>query len=125
METIIKWLSATIPRVKTPLSLAALMLVILYALVNQILSLKIFSGIDSQSTYQLLSRVLDILLYLGMTCVVLAAGCYMFGPALNRRELSKRRSRVELIDIEVDHPAKNGPAAQRSARRNGGSGPAQ
>jgi len=116
MDAIVKWLSATIPRVKTPLSLAALMLVILYALISQVLKMQVFSGIDGQSTYRLLSRVLDIMLYLGMTCVILAGACYIVVAMLQRRDSARRRSAVELVDMFVDHPTERAKPSPPTGR---------
>ena len=102
MDDIARWLSAVVPKVKTPLTLAALMLVILYAVISQLLRMNVFSTVDGASTYRLLARVLDIMLYLGMTCVILATACYVLNSSLQRR--SRKRSSVELIDASIERP---------------------
>lgn len=102
MENLARWIGSVAPRIKTPLSLAALMLLVLYALIAQLLKLQVFSSMSGELTFELLSRTLDVLLYLGMTCIVLGCACYILTIISTRKAQKRMRSKVELIDLNIE-----------------------
>ena len=86
-----EWLSKLgniIERVRTPLALAGLMVVLLYALYSQILKMDVFSKVSSRSTFVLIDRILLYVFILAILAVVLGGFGYF---------LSKRRSKSKGV----------------------------
>lgn len=77
-----------IERVRTPLALAGLVVVVLYALYRQILGMDIFTRIGSGETFVLVDRVLLYLFILAVFAVALGAVGYILSI---RNARSKRR----------------------------------
>jgi len=64
-------------RTKTPLALAGLVILVLYALYNKILGLNIFSNIGAEGTSKLIGQITDYVFWLAILAVVLGAGGYL------------------------------------------------
>ena len=88
-------------KIKTPLGLAGVVIIVFYALINQILKLDIFSNIGSSATFQLIDSLLTYLFYLALVSVALAIVAYLAALRM-RLQPSPRRSRLELVDANLD-----------------------
>jgi hypothetical protein len=88
-------------KVKTPLSLAGITIIVLYAIYRQILSLDIFENIGQDSTFILLQNILDKLFWLALISILLGVFSYLVTIILNRK-LRSHSSRVTLIDASLD-----------------------
>lgn len=64
-------IGAVLSRVKTPLTLAGLAVIVLYLLYSQVLELDIFSTLGEDATSGLLTRLIDYVFYLAIVAVVL------------------------------------------------------
>ena len=88
-------------RIKTPLALSGLTLLVLYAIARQILSLNVFDHLGSQPTFQLLHSLLTQLFVLAIAVLILGVGAYITLAVLNHRSGSLK-SRVVLVDASLD-----------------------
>jgi hypothetical protein len=91
-------------RIRTPLTLAGLVVVVLYVLYRQILGLGIFAQVGESSTVTLLSSIIDKVFWLALIALVLGVACYVLTLFLKRRA-EKSRSSVQLVDARVDSGA--------------------
>src|SRR5262245_17379535 len=64
-------------KIKTPLALAGLVVIVLYLLVKQVLALDVFSNIGGSGTLRVLENVLDSVFWLATIAVVLGVGSYV------------------------------------------------
>ena len=92
---------AVAEKVKTPLSLSGVVVAVLYLIIRQILSLDLFSRIDSPSTFTLLQNLVDKLFWLAALALVLGVSSYILSTILARR-VRQRESRVSLVDSRLD-----------------------
>jgi hypothetical protein len=77
----VDWLTkmgSVIERVRTPLALAGLVVVVLYGLYKQILGSDILTKVGQDQTFVLLDRILFYLFILAVTAVLLGAVGYLF-----------------------------------------------
>ncbi len=70
-------LFAVADRVKTPLALAGTVVIALYLIYRQVLSLSIFSNIGSQPTFLVIQSIIDKLFWLAILALVLGVGSYL------------------------------------------------
>jgi hypothetical protein len=94
-------LAALATRIQTPLGLAGLALIVLYALVSQVLKLDIFDKVGGSGTLQIMNNLLDKLFYLAVSSLVLAGLTYIANLYFHTRPPA-RRSKLELIDARLD-----------------------
>lgn len=87
-------------KVKTPLALSGLVIVVLYLIFKQILSLNVFSNIDSSSTFILLQNILGKVFWLAVITIVLGIGSYILSTVLSHK-VASRSSNVELVDARI------------------------
>lgn len=83
MEVEIGKLVAALDRIKTPLTLGGLAVVVLYGLYSQILRLQIFGKLPPDSTFILVRDIVGYLFWLAVLAVVLGVASYLavhFGP---------------------------------------------
>jgi hypothetical protein len=92
-------------KVKTPLSLAGITIIVLYAIYRQILSLDIFENIGQDSTFILLQNILDKLFWLALISILLGVFSYLVTIILNR----KLRSHSPYVQIEEEGKKKIKP----------------
>lgn len=89
-------------RVRTPLGLAGLTVVVLYALYRQVLGLQVFENVGSQSTAQLLNAVIDRVFLVAILATLIAGLAYLIPIVRTRPEAQVRSSHIELIDASLD-----------------------
>jgi hypothetical protein len=70
-------LFALADRIKTPLALAGAIVVALYLLYRQVLSLGIFSTLGSQPTFLVLQSIINKLFWLAVLALVLGVSSYL------------------------------------------------
>jgi hypothetical protein len=63
---------ALLTRVRTPLALAGLVVLVLYAIYRQILQMSVFSQVSSEQTFVLIDRIAFYLFCLAVLAIVLA-----------------------------------------------------
>ena len=90
-----------VEQVKTPLSLAGVVLIAFYLLLQQILNLRVFENIGSSSTATLLHEIVQYLFWLAVLSIMLGVASYVVAIILNHR-LHSRESNVQLIDASLD-----------------------
>jgi len=86
-------------KVRTPLGLSGLIIVVLYGIYRQVLSLNIFSKVGENATVVLIGGILNKLFWLAMTTLILGIGSHVLVLVL--RAKAHRRARVELVDQHV------------------------
>jgi hypothetical protein len=64
-------------KVGTPLALAGIIVIVLYALYKQVLGLKVFARLDADPTFRLLQQVLAKLFWLALIALILGAISYL------------------------------------------------
>ena len=96
---------STIPgilvRIRTPLTLAGLVVLILYALYRQVLNLQIFSQVNSDQTFALIDTIVRSVFWLALVALVLGILSYVISILL-RHKYPGMNSDVEIIDQRVD-----------------------
>jgi hypothetical protein len=70
-------MSGILNRIKTPLTLAGLALLVFYGIFSKVLDLKVFSTLKEANTASLLSRVLSYAFVLALVCVVLGVASFL------------------------------------------------
>lgn len=94
-------------KIGTPLSLASLIVVILYLIYRTALELPIFSNLTESSTFTLLNSIVNKVFILALIALVLGVISYLYSQYLHKfYSVSKKRSDVKLVDIsEVSEEA--------------------
>ncbi len=88
-------------KVRTPLALAGLTIVLLYAIYKEVLSLNVFEKIGGNATFILLQNILDKVFWLALVALVLGVVSYLITVLLGYKSQS-RASNVRLIDASLD-----------------------
>lgn len=88
-------------KVKTPLALAGLVIVIFYAIYREILSLNIFGNIGDNSTFLIVEDMIDKVFWLAMVALVLGTIGFLFTFAIEHKN-KPVSSNVSLIDASLD-----------------------
>src|SRR6266496_2306317 len=65
-------------RVATPLSLASTVVIVLYLVYRNILSLGVFSALAESNTFNLLNSIVDKLFYLSLVALILGVAAYVY-----------------------------------------------
>jgi hypothetical protein len=94
-------LATVASKVQTPLGLAGVALVILYAIANQILKLNVFDNIGGNATFVLLDNIFSRIFYLALLSILLAVASYLVTLQLNTRPAAKQSS-LRLVDASLD-----------------------
>jgi hypothetical protein len=84
-------LAAIANRVKTPIALAALALILLYLVLRQVLGLDLFSRVSADETSRLLKLIIDSLFWLCMVAVILGVFAFILPIMLPARLKSNVR----------------------------------
>ena len=72
-------------RIKAPLTLAGLALLIFYAVLSKILALGIFSQLQEANTAAILSRILFYTFVIALVCVVLGVASFLVTHLTKKR----------------------------------------
>ena len=88
-------------KIMTPLALSGAVLIVLYAIYRQILSLPVFDNIGSESTFLLLHNISVMLFWLALIALMLGVASYLFTAILKRR-MPSLSSEFRLIDASLD-----------------------
>lgn len=99
-------LVAAATRVQSPLALAGLIMIVLYAISSQILRLDIFTNVGGAGTLQIVDGLLQKLFVLAIVSLCLATVTYMVTVFLRHR-LPAKTSSLELIDARLDTGSSN------------------
>lgn len=91
--------ASILERVRTPLTVAGLALLVLYGVFSRILGLNIFANIGSQGTTDVVKMLIRSVFWLAMVALILGVGSYVTALFLGRRLSSS----VELVSARVDH----------------------
>lgn len=94
-------LVAAATRVQTPLALAGLIMIVVYAISSQVLRLNIFTNVGSAGTLQIIDGLLQKLFVLAIVSLCFAFFSYMV-TAFLRHRLPPKTSNLELIDARLD-----------------------
>jgi hypothetical protein len=84
--------SGILSRVKTPLTIAGLALLIFYGVLSKILGLGIFSQLQERSTSDLLTRILSYTFVIAIVCVVLGVAAYLVTYLVPAPKTKRRRA---------------------------------
>jgi hypothetical protein len=82
-------LLAALDRVKTPLTLSGLVVIVLYGLYSQVLKLPIFAQLTASSTFVVIRDLIWCLFWLAVLAIVLGAASYIvarFRPVSNHND---------------------------------------
>ena len=88
-------------KIRTPLALAGLVIVIFYAIYKEVLSLNIFANVGGNSTFLIIENIIDKVFWLAMIALVLGVISYLFTYLLSYKNKSLS-SNVSLIDASLD-----------------------
>src|SRR5438067_2551359 len=89
-------------KIRTPLALAGLVIVIFYAIYKEILSLNIFEKVGGTSTFLIIENIIDKVFWLAIVALVLGVLSYLFTYFLSYKN-KPLSSNVSLIDASLDH----------------------
>src|SRR5438128_1542812 len=87
-------------KVGTPLALAGIIVIVLYALYKQVLALKLFAPIEAGPTARLLENVLNKLFWLALLALILGVASYIV-TALFPHSTSTSSSSEDRKTLEV------------------------
>src|SRR5262245_41591364 len=90
------YVPALVKRIRTPLTLAALVVIVLYAIFKAVIFLDIFESVGSQGTLILIGSVINKLFYLALVAIVLSVGAYVFSLFVSRDHSKKTNAEQEL-----------------------------
>jgi hypothetical protein len=113
---ILNKLATIINRIKTPLSLAGLTILVLYQLYSQALSLPIYENIGADPTFRLLQNLLDKVFWLSLLALLLGVASYITALVISRRS-PPLESDVALIAADHDPQESPGYEQHRAGRR--------
>jgi len=88
-------------KIRTPLALAGLVIIIFYAIYKEVLSLNIFSNVGANSTFLIIENIIDKVFWLAVLALVLGVISYLFTYLLSYKSKSLS-SNVSLIDASLD-----------------------
>ena len=88
-------------KIRTPLALAGLVIIIFYAIYKEVLSLNIFSNVGANSTFLIIENIIDKVFWLAVIALVLGVISYLVTYFLSYRNKSLS-SNVSLIDASLD-----------------------
>src|SRR5438552_1007797 len=107
--------ASVIERVRGPISIIALAFLILYAVYQQVLKLRVFRPIGSQATLSILHAVLAKLFWLAIAALVLGFGSYLASEYIEKQPV-KLSSSTQLIDARFDPNLSQDVAHQISSK---------
>lgn len=87
-------------KIKTPLSIAGLVVITLYLIVRQILNLNVFSNVGQDKSYLLLSKILDKIFLLALIALVLGIFSYLFTLIVKKK--MQKKSDIRILDASND-----------------------
>lgn len=93
--------ASVLDKVKTPLSLAGLTVLVLYGLYSQVLGLEIFSQLDQTRTSEVLDSIVRGVFILALVAMVLGVSSYLLAPILHRRARTLE-SKLRIVDLRED-----------------------
>lgn len=91
--------ASILERVRTPLTVAGLALLVLYGVFSRILGLNIFANIGSQGTTDVVKMLIRSVFWLATVALILGAASYVIALWIGRR----LHSSVELVSARIDH----------------------
>ena len=92
-------------RIRTPLGLAGLISVLLYATYRQVLSLPVFSMMDLEPTFLLLTFIVDRVFLIALIAILIAGVGYILPIVIPLQR--RRSSNVVLLDASLDEADSN------------------
>jgi hypothetical protein len=104
-------------RVQTPLALAGLIMIVLYAISSQMLHLDIFTNVGGSGTIQILDGLLQKIFILAIVSLFFAFVSYIASLYLRHR-LAPKTSNLELIDARLDADSSKYTTATEEDRPN-------
>lgn len=90
-------IGGVLDRVKTPLTLGGLVVIVLYAIYSQILNLKIFPQLPAASAFIIVQDIIRYLFWLALLAVVLGVGSYLMLHFITRLSGSTPDPKFEKI----------------------------
>jgi len=88
-------------KIRTPLALAGLVIIIFYAIYKEVLSLNIFTNVGGNSTFLIIENIIEKVFWLAVLALVLGVISYLFTYLLSYKSKSLS-SNVSLIDASLD-----------------------
>lgn len=71
-------------KIRTPLALSGLVVVVLYGIYIKILEMDIFSSVSTDQTFQIINQIIGYLFWLALVAIILG----VFGYLVNRKRNS-------------------------------------
>ena len=87
-------------RIKKPLSLASLVIIVLYLITKHILSLEIFSNINEEKTYLLLTDIFDKIFWLAIIALFLGIVGYILSYYFKNKSSTKKADKKTITKIK-------------------------
>ena len=104
-------------KVGTPLALAGIIVIVLYALFKQVLALKLFTPIGAGPTSRFLQNVLNKLFWLALIALILGVASYILTAIFPFKSLSPNSQGSHSPNIIGNQNIVNSPYAQINAGR--------
>lgn len=101
MKNIIQLLSIA-NRIKTPISIISLVVIILYLIFKQILELDIFTKVGEKNTYLLLDNILNKIFWFAIIVLVFGVLLYILSYTLKNKNKTMLKSNVKLLSSTND-----------------------
>ena len=87
-------------KIKAPLTLTALAIIVFYLVLRQVLALDIFVSLTSATTYKLVGSLLDKVFWLALVSLLVGALLYVFSIYVEKK--STTAPAVTLLDARVN-----------------------
>ncbi|CAM1371548.1 hypothetical protein [Tenacibaculum xiamenense] len=92
-------------KIRTPLSIAGLIIIILYLIVRQILDMQIFTEVGKENSFLLINSILDKIFWLALVSLILGISSYLITILIKKK--SRKTSNVSIIDSSNDEKMSN------------------
>lgn len=97
-----KELISLIVKVKTFIGLSALIYVILYLIFKQILSLDIFTTLESKETFSILYSVIDKIFIIAIITIIVTAIMYIISKYFPNNKTVSKKPKIEVVSVTVE-----------------------
>ena len=89
-------------KIRTPLTIGGLSVVVFYLLYDKVLELGIFSNLGEASTVHVIGNILNKAFYFALIALVFGVGSYIYLSVKHK----KNKSKVTLVDASLDTKSK-------------------
>lgn len=88
-----------ITKIRTPMTICGLIIVALYSIYSAVLKLGIFTTLEEDKTFLIISTIIDKMFYLAVLSLCIAGGTYFYSQFFKVKE--KEGPQIVAVDVSV------------------------